>query len=125
MLKYFLVAVAGYGVLIVTVYLMQGRMLYLPDVLGRTMTMTPMDIGMDYQDVSIETADGVTLHGWFIVGRSSQVLLFFHGNAGNISHRSGLDTAIPKAGFVSIHYRLSGLRSERRQDHRNGNLSRC
>jgi fermentation-respiration switch protein FrsA (DUF1100 family) len=29
----------------------------------------------------------VTLHGWFIVGRSSRVLLFFHGNAGNISHR--------------------------------------
>ncbi len=87
MLKFFLVVVAGYGLLIVAVYLMQSRMLYLPNELGRTMTMTPMDIGMDYQDVSIETADGVTLHGWFIVGRSSQVLLFFHGNAGNISHR--------------------------------------
>ena len=49
--------------------------------------MTPTDVGMDYQDVTIETADGVTLHGWFIDGRSSQVLLFFHGNAGNISHR--------------------------------------
>ena len=87
MLKFFLVVVAGYGLLIVAVYLMQSRMLYLPNEPGRTMTMTPMDIGMDYQDVSIETADGVTLHGWFIVGRSSQVLLFFHGNAGNISHR--------------------------------------
>jgi hypothetical protein len=42
---------------------------------------------MDYQDVSIETTDGVILHGWFIAGRSSRVLLFFHGNAGNISHR--------------------------------------
>ena len=34
-----------------------------------------------------KTTDGVTLHGWFIAGRSSRVLLFFHGNAGNISHR--------------------------------------
>ncbi|NNL45919.1 MAG: alpha/beta hydrolase [Woeseiaceae bacterium] len=62
-------------------------MLYLADVPGRTLTMTPTDVGMDYQDVAIETADGVTLHGWFIAGRTSQVLLFFHGNAGNISHR--------------------------------------
>ncbi|MHC4073959.1 MAG: alpha/beta hydrolase [Planctomycetota bacterium] len=62
-------------------------MLYLPEVPGRTLTMTPTNVGMDYQDVSIETTDGVTLHGWFIAGRSSQVLLFFHGNAGNISHR--------------------------------------
>jgi fermentation-respiration switch protein FrsA (DUF1100 family) len=87
MLKLILVVAACYGLLVVVVYFMQGRMLYLAEVPGRTLTMTPADIGMDYQDVSIETADGVALHGWFIVGRSSRVLLFFHGNAGNISHR--------------------------------------
>ena len=87
MLKFIFVVAASYGLLIAVVYFMQGRMLYLPNVPGRTLTMTPIDVGMDYQDVSIDTADGVTLHGWFIVGRSSQVLLFFHGNAGNISHR--------------------------------------
>jgi fermentation-respiration switch protein FrsA (DUF1100 family) len=69
------------------VYFMQGRMLYLAGVPGRTLTMTPTDVGMDFQDVSIATTDGVMLHGWFIAGRSSRVLLFFHGNAGNISHR--------------------------------------
>lgn len=87
MLKFVLVVAACYGLLVVIVYFMQGRMLYLSDVPGRTLTMTPADVGMDYQDVSIEAADGVTLHGWFIVGRSSRTLLFFHGNAGNISHR--------------------------------------
>jgi fermentation-respiration switch protein FrsA (DUF1100 family) len=87
MLKLILVVAACYGLLVVVVYFMQGRMLYLAEVPGRTLTMTPADVGMDYQDVSIETADGVALHGWFIVGRSSRVLLFFHGNAGNISHR--------------------------------------
>ena len=87
MLKFIFVVAASYGLLIAVVYFMQGRMLYMPNVPGRTLTMTPIDVGMDYQDVSIDTADGVTLHGWFIVGRSSQVLLFFHGNAGNISHR--------------------------------------
>ena len=87
MLKFILVVAVCYGLLLVVVYFMQGRMLYLSEVPGRTLTMTPADVGMDYQDVIIETTDGVTLHGWFVAGRSSRVLLFFHGNAGNISHR--------------------------------------
>ena len=87
MLKFFLLLAAGYGLVLLIIYLMQDRMLYLPNVPGRTLTMTPTDARMDYEDVSIETADGVTLHGWFIAGGSPRVLLFFHGNAGNISHR--------------------------------------
>ncbi|MDH3352322.1 MAG: alpha/beta hydrolase [Gammaproteobacteria bacterium] len=87
MLKFILVVAACYSLLVVVVYFMQGRMLYLAEVPGRALVMTPNDVGIDYQDVSIETADGVTLHGWFITGRSPRVLLFFHGNAGNISHR--------------------------------------
>ncbi len=87
MLKFFLFVAAGYGLVLAIVYLMQGRLLYLANVPGRTLTVTPADVRMDYEDVSIETTDGVTLHGWFIAGRSPRVLLFFHGNAGNISHR--------------------------------------
>ena len=87
MLKLILALAAGYGLLIVVVYMTQGRMLYLPDLPGRALTMKPADIGMDYEDVFIESSDGVTLHGWFVPGRSAGVLLFFHGNAGNISHR--------------------------------------
>ena len=87
MLKFIFAVAACYVLLVVVVYFMQGRMLYLAGVPGRELTMTPTDVGMDYQDVSIKTSDGVMLHGWFIDGRSSQVLVFFHGNAGNISHR--------------------------------------
>ena len=87
MLKRIVTVVAVYGLLIVVMYCPQARMLYLPHMPGRTLTMTPADVGMDYQDVAMETADGVTLHGWFVPGESSRVLLFFHGNAGNISHR--------------------------------------
>jgi fermentation-respiration switch protein FrsA (DUF1100 family) len=87
MLKFIFLVAVCYGLLVVTVYFMQDRMLYLADVPGRMLTMTPADVGMDYQDVSIKTTDGVKLHGWFVAGRSSPVLLFFHGNAGNISHR--------------------------------------
>ncbi len=87
MLKFILLVLAGYGLLVVAVYFLQGRMLYLPNTPGRTLNAAPIDAGMEYEDISIETADGIVLHGWFVGGRSSQVLLFFHGNAGNISHR--------------------------------------
>ncbi len=87
MLKLVLVFAVAYGLLVVVMYLMQARMLYLADVPGRTLAMTPANAGLDYEDIYIETTDQVTLHGWFIPGPSSRVLLFFHGNAGNISHR--------------------------------------
>ena len=87
MLKLLLAAVACYAVLALVVYLMQARMLYLPDVPGRSLDRTPADIGADYSDAWIRTSDGVRLHGWFLPGDSDRVLLFFHGNAGNISHR--------------------------------------
>ncbi len=87
MLKILTVVAAGYALLVVFVYLMQGRMLYLPDMPGRELTATPANIGLDFEDVWTETADGVRIHGWFVPGRTQQVLLFFHGNAGNIAHR--------------------------------------
>jgi len=86
-LKLLLAALACYAALAVVVYLMQARMLYLADLPGRALDGTPADIDVDYQDVSIEASDGIRLHGWFMPGDSDRVLLFFHGNAGNISHR--------------------------------------
>ena len=87
MLKFILTLIACYALFVGIVYLLQDRMLYLPRVGGRALTMTPADAGMDFEDVRITAADGVNLHGWFIEGPSERVLLFFHGNAGNISHR--------------------------------------
>ncbi|MDH3303623.1 MAG: alpha/beta hydrolase [Gammaproteobacteria bacterium] len=87
MLRFILVVVTCYALLVAVVYFMQGRMLYLPDLPGRTLTLSPADVGMDYHDVFIKTVDGVMLHGWFVGEQSSRVVLFFHGNAGNISHR--------------------------------------
>lgn len=86
-LKFILVVAACYGLLVAVVYLMQGRMLYLANVPGRALVMTPAEVGIEFEDVSVATADGVTLHGWFFPGQATETLLFFHGNAGNISHR--------------------------------------
>jgi fermentation-respiration switch protein FrsA (DUF1100 family) len=48
---------------------------------------SPSDDGMEYQDVTLQGLDGITVHGWFIPGLGKAVVLFFHGNGGNISHR--------------------------------------
>ncbi|MDQ7784898.1 MAG: alpha/beta hydrolase [Desulfomonilaceae bacterium] len=48
----------------------------------------PSDFDLDFEDIWFETADGVRLHGWMIPADSPEgLMLFCHGNAGNISHR--------------------------------------
>jgi uncharacterized protein len=53
----------------------------------RQLAGSPSDDGMEFQDVTLQDPDGRRIHGWFIPGRRRAVVLFFHGNAGNISHR--------------------------------------
>jgi len=43
-----------------------------------------------HEEVSFETSDGKKLHGWFVPASSNKVtsmILFLHGNAGNMGHR--------------------------------------
>ena len=48
----------------------------------------PEDHGLKAQDVAVTTTDKVQLHGWFFEADPAKLtLLFFHGNAGNISGR--------------------------------------
>ena len=49
---------------------------------------TPKSVGLVFDDVFFTTADGVRLNGWFAPYAGARTtLLWFHGNAGNISHR--------------------------------------
>jgi fermentation-respiration switch protein FrsA (DUF1100 family) len=49
---------------------------------------TPDELNLHYKDVSFHTRDGKRLHGWFFpLKKGFPVILFCHGNAGNISHR--------------------------------------
>lgn len=87
MLKLLLVIGGSYLALVAFAYLTQAGMLYLPNLPGRELEATPQAVGLAYDDVTLETSDGIRVHGWFVPGASSRVLLYFHGNAGNISHR--------------------------------------
>jgi len=75
----------GYLVLVAFVYVRQPKMLYFPT---REIEQTPAAIGLSFDEVMLKTADGLTIAAWDIPASDARaVLLFCHGNAGNISHR--------------------------------------
>jgi hypothetical protein len=82
---------AIYAAIVLYVYSRQTQLLYQPDATSRTLSVTPLSIGIAYEDVRIPTSDGVTLHAWLVPADTEQPLvLFCHGNAGSIADR--LDT---------------------------------
>jgi uncharacterized protein len=67
------------------VYVRQDAMVFHP---MSEITLTPADAGWDYEDLTLSTSDGVNINAWFIpVEDARGVVLFCHGNAGNIGHR--------------------------------------
>jgi fermentation-respiration switch protein FrsA (DUF1100 family) len=85
------IALAVYVGLCVLLFLMQSSVLYQPWRGGYE--LTPRDVGLDFEPVTLQAADGISLAGWYIPakpGGGQWTVLFCHGNAGNNSHR--LDT---------------------------------
>ncbi len=79
-----LLALVGYVGMGVLLYVLQSHLVYVPQ---RKMVATPEDIALAYQDVVFTSADGVRLSGWWLPGEKPRgVVLFCHGNGGNISH---------------------------------------
>ncbi len=79
------VLLAGVAVVLGGMWLFQERLVYFP---SREQAGAPGDLGLGFRDVRFPAADGVMLHGWYVPAeRARGTALFFHGNAGNITHR--------------------------------------
>lgn len=51
-------------------------------------SMTPADVGLDFEDLMMKTGDGESIHAWHIPAPGGEhTVLFCHGNAGNIGDR--------------------------------------
>jgi fermentation-respiration switch protein FrsA (DUF1100 family) len=88
LIRALIIANGFYVAFVLMVYLGQSRMLFLPDIGGRTPTASPADIRLGYEDAWLSTDDGERLHGWLVrQPQARATLLFCHGNAGNIGHR--------------------------------------
>ena len=48
---------------------------------------SPYNYGIEFEDINFSSRDQVLLNGWFVEGTSEKVILFCHGNFGNISSR--------------------------------------
>src|SRR5690348_2539101 len=56
----------------------------------RQLTVTPASIGQQYSNIKITTTTPhYVVHGWFMQSTNpdAPLIIFSHGNAGNISHR--------------------------------------
>ncbi len=79
------IAVVGYAVVLVLMYLFQAAFVYFPT---RNIAVTPEIRDLAYEDVWLYTDDDIRIHGWYVPSdRDRGYVLFFHGNAGNISDR--------------------------------------
>lgn len=101
-----------YLLLCLALRLWQNHLIFLPSA---RLEATPAQVGLSFEDVSIPvlTWQGklAQLHGWWLPHRtSSDVLLYFHGNASNIGSNLGYAKTLHEAGFslLMIDYRGYG-----------------
>ena len=79
------ICVLGMFIFNLWLYVQQTGMLFYP---YPELEATPADWNLAYEDTEITTTDNIKLHGWYLpVNGAKHTVLFFHGNAGNISHR--------------------------------------
>ena len=88
--KVMVVALAGYVAMLALVFWFQGKLIFFP--LQELYSLTPQARGLAYEAVKLRSEDGEQLAAWWIPASASKpvqgTVLLFHGNAGNISHRS-------------------------------------
>ena len=88
------------------------RMFFYPDAVTYT---TPARMGVRADEVTVLTADGSRLHGWFLPATApvKATVLHLHGNAANISNHLPLVSWLPARGYnvLMVDYRGFG-RSE-------------
>lgn len=66
-------------------FFMQAYFVYRPE---KEILATPFDVKLYFEEIIFKSPDGLNLSGWFIPRRNSKgVILFLHGNGGNMSTR--------------------------------------
>ena len=103
-------AVIG-GIASLVIMWREDDFIYYPE---REWAVRPEHYGLAAQDLYVQTQDLENLHAWFIRAPSEKAaLLFFHGNAGNISHRIGKISPLIAAGasVLLLDYRGYGKSS--------------
>jgi pimeloyl-ACP methyl ester carboxylesterase len=94
-----------YLALLGTIYLWQSRLVFFP---VRQLRSNPSQYRLEFEDVMFQ-AGKETLHAWYLEGRPGQpVVLYCHGNAGNIADRLPQIRAIHDEGLSVLAFDYAG-----------------
>lgn len=98
-------AAIAYGALVSALWGWQNRFIFEPET---ELPSTPEDYNLSYLDVKIPVGGG-SLHGWWIDG-GKPVVLFLHGNSGNVSTNLPQAVRFVRLGFsvLMVDYRGYG-----------------
>lgn len=129
LLRTVLAVIAAAAILAVVVRLLEPRLAFFPSA-GET--TTPRDFGVDYEPLTIETADGERLRAWLIPStqhppspgsessrasarQAPALIVYFHGNGANLSNWAPIVTAIAHQGYsvLAFDYRGYGVSTGR------------
>ena len=96
-IKILLAIACFYIAAMIAIYFAQALFIYAPQMPTRDLVATPTDIHLEYEDLTLITPDNKRINAWYIPAKipeniqgnkqDTKTILFFHGNAGNISHR--------------------------------------
>lgn len=96
MIDYLVIALLVYLGSLAYLYFNQTNLIFHPD------TSRP-DTVDGVQDAKVTTQDGLTLWGWYLPPQGNKpIIVLFHGNAGNYSHRIGKAFALNEQGYGVI-----------------------
>ncbi len=94
--------VIGYVAICLLLLVFQARLIFFP---FKDMEVTPKDLGLSYEDVWLRAVDGPRLHAWFVPAENAKgIILFCHGNAGNISHCVSLLSTLNGMGYSALFF---------------------
>jgi fermentation-respiration switch protein FrsA (DUF1100 family) len=98
--------VSMYLTIVLLMMLMENSLIFFPSVYPDGFWNPP---GLSFEDAWFEAADGTKLHGWYVPhDQPRAVLLFAHGNAGNISHRYDLLQDLHELGVATLAFDYRG-----------------
>ena len=96
----------GYLFIVGLIALMQNQMIFQP---SPELWDTPDRLSLEWSEHRVKTSDGVMLHGWMIGDPSENpVVVYSHGNAGNISGRIDIAGDIARQGAAVFLYDYRG-----------------
>ncbi|MCH7591252.1 MAG: alpha/beta hydrolase [Planctomycetes bacterium] len=79
------IALATYVGVCVLIAALQTKLIYFP---SKGYDAVPTDVGLAFEDLTLRTADGVNIAAWHVPhDRAFGNIIFFHGNAGNMTSR--------------------------------------